>query len=623
MSITTPASPGFVSQGTQPPRVRRVTVQGWLLLAILAAAPSARAQWLNQSVNLKAGWNAVFLHVDASYRTLNASVGNDPANPIQEIWRWNPPPLAQFTTDPASPATAADWSPWVRTNSASALQRLTGDAAYLVRVDPTIASYTWDIKGRPVPPRHDWSVSGLNLVGFPTVAGTPPTFASFFTNSTELQSAPPEVYRYVGGDLGPSNPVRLASPLFPTENVERGQAYWIRSGTTFSRYFGPFEVITSDARGIDFGESQGSTTIRLRNLTAAPLNVRLVLQASAAAPANQPAVAGEPPLLIRGALDPLTYTYGYTNLPISSARVWNLAPRQQPGAETEIVLGLNRSAITQPPGTLLAGILRFTDASGHTMIHVPVSATVASSAGLWVGDATVTQVAHALRTYQRDAAQQPVTGTNGNYVVTGTDTSLGPVSQPYALRLIVHNPTNSLGASLLQRVYFGLDQATNPVASRGESALHPSFLGQARRISAAHLPWSASNVTWTFNGKLGQPATLTTTVEVAFDDQASNPFLHTYHPDHDNRSATFDTMLPQGQESYRVERQITLGVQPPADHFASLVNAGSTLGGDYTEIMTFKGLARSGGSNDTRQIQVRGTFQLQRILDLPALTLAP
>ena len=34
---------------------------------------------------------------------------------------------------------------------------------------------------------------------------------------------------------------------------------------------------------------------------------------------------------------------------------------------------------------------------------------------------------------------------------------------------------------------------------------------------------------------------MATTVTLSYNDQASNPFLHTYHPDHDNLDATFST----------------------------------------------------------------------------------
>jgi hypothetical protein len=47
-----------------------------------------QAQWITQSLDLKAGWNAVYLHVDASHETLDTLVGADQANPIQEIWMW-------------------------------------------------------------------------------------------------------------------------------------------------------------------------------------------------------------------------------------------------------------------------------------------------------------------------------------------------------------------------------------------------------------------------------------------------------------------------------------------------------------------------------------------------------
>lgn len=603
-----------------------VRVRAWYAFAIAAAygfAPAGRAQWLNQSVDLQPGWNAVFLHVDTSHRTLNAAVAGDPTNPIQEVWRWNPPPLAQFTVNPAQPTPVAEWTAWNRTNAASALQRLTGDTAYLVRVASNVVSYSWDLKGRPVPPRHSWSVSGLNLVGFPTVVANPPTFSAFLAHAPELQSVTPEIYRYLGGDLDANNPALLVSPLFPATTVQRGQAFWMRSGTVFNRFFGPFEVQLATAAGIDFGESQGQTSFRLKNLTASNLTVRLVLQASALPPPNQPNLEGEPPLLIRTSINQATLTYGYTPLPTGTPQTWRLEPRNQPGAEVEVVLGVNRAAMTNAPGALLAGVLRFTDSLGHTLIHVPVSATAPSQAGLWVGDASVQQVAHYLKTYQKDATGQTVLTTNGNYAVAGVDTSFGAVPRPYPLRLIVHSPTNGTTASLLQRVYYGLDPLTNSVVALGESALHPGFLKNARRITAPHLPWTSNNTSWALSGKLGQQTNFTVTVAVPYDDQAANPFLHTYHPDHDNRTATFDALQPQGVESYQIERAITLAVRPPADDFASLVTAGTSLQGEYREVLTLRGLARAGGTNDTRQLQVRGDFRLQRVSDIPVLTLAP
>lgn len=287
------------------------------------------------------------------------------------------------------------------------------------------------------------------------------------------------------------------------------------------------------------------------------------------------------------------------------------------------MLGVNRSAMTQAAGTLLAGLLRFTDSVGHYQIHVPVSATTASRAGLWVGEASVDRVAQFLKIYERQPGAPPAVAADGSYVVSGVDTSLTAVPRPYPLRLIVHNPATGTAATLLQRVYHGLDRATNTVAASGESALHPGFLGAARRISAPHLPWTASNAVWSMSGKLGVQSNLSVTVSVPYDDQASNPFLHTYHPDHDNRTTTFDALQPQGVESYRIERAITLVVQPPANDFDSLVNAADTFQGEYRETLSLMGMARPGGTNDTRRVEARGHFRLQRVSHVPELTLAP
>lgn len=591
-------------------------------LLLFVGARSGHAQWLTQSIDLKAGWNAVFLHVDASHDTLNALVAGDIANPIIEVWRWNPPSVAQFTESPAQPTATPEWSSWVRSNPGSALQRLTGDTAYLVRVGTNVVTYNWSLKGKPVAPRHDWTISGLNLIGFPTVVTNPPKFNAFLAQAPELQSATPEIYFYNGGDLSSNNPVLLASPLFGFTSVKRGQAFWMRSGTVFNRYFGPFEVVNAGNNGIDFQVSSSSATLRLRNLSSTNLTVTLRLAASETPPAGQSNIAGVPPLLLRGSLNFTNLTYDYTNLPAGSPRTWTLAPRNLPGSEVEVVLGLNRSAIADPPGSLLAGVLAFTDSLGHTAVQLPVSAIVASSAGLWVGDASVNQVAHYLKSYQRGPDTAPVASSNGNYLVTGVDTSLGAVPTAYPLRLIVHNPTNG-NAVLLQRVYYGFDPGTNVVVANGEGALHPAYLKNARRITATHLPWTSNNAVWALSGRLGQVSNLTANVTVAYDDQASNPFLHTYHPDHDNLNATFNAVLPQGAESYRIERAITLLVQPPANDFSSLVAAASTFNGEYREIVTLKGLARAGGTNDTRQFEVRGAFTLKRVTDVPTLTLAP
>jgi hypothetical protein len=145
-------------------------------------------------------------------------------------------------------------------------------------------------------------------------------------------------------------------------------------------------------------------------------------------------------------------------------------------------------------------------------------------------------------------------------------------------------------------------------------------LNTARRITATSLPWTAANVPWAFNAPLTAGSVLTTTVTDAYDDQAANPFLHTYHPDHNNLTPiTNPTVppheLPQGSQSYGISRQITLNIQPNTANFISLTTANSSLSGTYSEVITLTGV---GGF--PRTFTIAGTFSLLSISAISILT---
>ncbi len=587
------------------------------VVGLLAAALPAPAQWVTQSISLKSGWNAVYLHVDPSYDTLDNQIAADASDPILEVWLWAPPASTlQFVQSPQQPVEGEQWRSWNRnTPAAATLHRLVANAAYLVR---SATNYTWTIKGKPLPPAYQWTTTGLNFLGFPTVPSLPPTFDSFLSKVPELyQSA--EIYQYPGGELGTGNPARLYA--LRTTKVNRGQAYWIRSGTFYNRYFAPFEVVLSGSSGVDYGDNLTVFNFRLRNLTSTNLTVNLGLLASETPPTGQSNIVGTPSLLVRGAINTTNLTYSYSNLTAGGAYNWTLSAQGLSGSEVEVVLGLNRTALSGSVGDLFAGVLRLTDALGYARVDLPVSAQVASRAGLWVGEASLSQVGQYLKSYRRDGHSNPVADTNGQYVVSGINTNLGVVPRSFPLRLIVHNPEAGAGpAVLLKRVFVGVDAWTNPVVALAESSLHPNLLKQARRISAAHLPWTETNQCWAFDGALGQATNLTTTVTLDYADRASNPFLHAYHPDHDNLDTAFRNQMPQGAESYTVQRQITLTVTPPASDAAAFSGSGQTLSGAYAETITVLGLARAGGAYDQRVFEARGSFSLNRISTVPTLT---
>lgn len=583
-------------------------------VAVLWLTLPAHSQWVTQSVHLKAGWNAVYLHVDASYETLDTLVGGDAANPIEEVWLWKPAlTTAQFVQSPQLPVnTGSQWANWVRTlGPSSALHRLVGNAAYLVRVAASSPTYTWNLMGKPVPFNFQWTSTGLNFVGFPTPAQNPPTFEALLTPAPAIQSAA-EIYYYLGGDLSASNPTRLLSPRFFSAN--RGEAFWMRSGTTFNRYFGPFEIGLGNPGGIAFRDRVSQARLRLRNLTSTNLTVSMRLLTSETPPAGQTAIVDSPPLLLRGELNTTNLTHGFTTIVAGTqTNQFDLAPAGKIGSEVEVVIGLNRSAMSAPVGSQFAGILRFTDSLGLSERDVPVSAHVASNAGLWIGEASVTQVRAFLKSFQKGPNGNPVLDSNNSYIISGVDTNMGPVPRPFPLRLILH--TDNTNTHLLQRIYYGVNPATNLVNATREQLLDPKHLDTSRRITAVHLPFTPTNTIWKFSGELQRGTNLTTTISLAHDDHASNPFLHTYHPDHDNLDTGFNQPLATGFESYRVERVITLHFTPPASNFVSITRSGMTYSGVYNETLTL-----GGKGSGSRSFDSQGFFSLHRINSLPKLT---
>jgi len=369
---------------------------------------------------------------------------------------------------------------------------------------------------------------------------------------------------------------------------------------------------------IKFGEIQRTVGIRMNNLTASPLEIRLAFLASEATPAGQPAIAGPIPLLIRGTRNIETGSYAYTRLNAATPATWTLAPAGKEGSGIEVVLGVDRSQPGFNSGDLLAGILRFTDGGGQTRMDVAVSSIVGNTTGLWVGQAAVNQVGQYLKKYASDPANAPVLDADGKYKVTSVDTSMTGVPTTYPLRLIVHNPASG-PARLFQRLFTGHDSQTNPVVSAKEANLNRNLLKDARRISAVHLPFSEANEGWAFNGPVVPGATAKATVTTAHDDGGTNPFVHQYHPDHDNLDPTFKAQVPRGMESYGIRREITLRVLPPSTNVFSLGNS-RTMRGWYKETIRLVGLARGGGTNDTRDFMVSGPFTLTRISEVGALT---
>ena len=131
---------GFIPGASFAPRNFPGRITLCLLgLILMFGCYSVRAQWLTQSIIIKPGWTAVYLNVDASGygEDIDQLVGNDPANPIAEIWWWRAAITpAQYVTTPEAPLSAGShWITWLRNSSATpnGLELLIPNSAYLMK----------------------------------------------------------------------------------------------------------------------------------------------------------------------------------------------------------------------------------------------------------------------------------------------------------------------------------------------------------------------------------------------------------------------------------------------------------------------------------------------------------
>lgn len=573
--------------------------KGPLLRACLASlslglATSGSAQWATESYDLKPGWSAIWMSIDASHEDINTLLAGQPD--IEEVWQWNPnSSTAIFTQSPSEPVQGdAQWFVWKRGFPIdSTITRFSGNAAYLVKLADLASPTTLQLTGIPVPPKYDWSRSGVNFLGFPMK--TPAVvndhnFERFLSFSDEL-SPGPDLYRYDGGDLGPSNPIQITAPRFTA--VERGQAYWIRSAQ-YSSYYGPLRLSISGS-GLFFGDTGSSRTFRLENVTDQVVTATVSLRASDTPPAGQPALAGAVPLLLRGTLDPQTGQFPYSDL--STPSIITLGP----GETRNLVFAVDRAAMGGTAGEVFQGILQVEDSLNVNRVDLAVQAITTSRSGLWVGAAVVSTV--------DQITTAPVVQADGTGTIDVTTTADAQAPSPFPLRLILHR-TDSGAVKLLQTVFLGTNPSGTPIVTTDEAFLDPTALKDARRLTSTTFQLDES---LPGTGDLGLAGTVNLS-SVLGHDVATNPFVHAYHPDHDNRDAQFGLPnLPAGAESYTVTRDISLTMA--ADGATIGVNdlswGSTTLGGTYVE--TVSGLR-------AQPITVKGTFVLYRVTDIPTLT---
>ncbi len=599
------------------------------LLLLLALPSPCLAQWMTQQIQLVPGWNAVFLHVQPEPRSCDKIFEK---LPVESVWKWDRRfTTVQFSTDPATLLPQdPDWLVWLPPSDSRAflnrLFELQGSQAYLIKVASNAAAFTLPIKGRVIIPRLEWFPHGLNLVGLPVNPRNPPTFSKFFEFTPEVSTSQGygnQLFRLDSAGHGQ----QIVQPA--RDRIQPGAAYWVGCARTVAH----MAAIHAGPQGgaVDFGEllTQQELSIRNPHPTAA-VTARVSLRTSESAPLTGgfPEVAGPVPLSVLISYPNYEYTTNYdgntgqrsitTNVLAGTQWEWvdfpanGLSRTLSPQEEWVIKLGVRRQDFVpyQAQGTNGAAyqsVLEITDSTESLLIWVPARASRtstlqstlgsasdahSSNEGLWVGQVTVNRV---------DAPAYT--------------TDLLPAPAPASFRLLMH--VDGYGqASLLQQVWLAWDSGlTNAPYTNGTYALYASQAGvpagatDVNRISSVGFPpipplplTSGTTNTDPFLG------VLTGTVTVGANDPV-NPFLHRYHPMHDNKNWQFQTYADP-IETRSVERSLTFRFNSATNTSADSFWGVDAVSGTYQEALS--GLR-------AQTIHVQGVFTLQRISRINSL----
>jgi hypothetical protein len=552
-----------------------------LTLVSLIFAATAQAQWQSATYTLKGGWNSIYLHGDASYDTLENLL---PAE-VLEVWRWNPNlNQVQFTTTPLIPSNGTpEWSKWVRATVGNSLVGMTGQSAYLVKCSGTTAnSYSVPIAYKPMPPNNSWVRSGANFIGFPSSsgAGSFPTFSRYFSTFPAAIAANAKIFKYIGGDLGANNPLQVFSTS--QERLDRNQAYWF-SSEVVGNFYAPVQISLSNNDGLAFGRRLSVITARVLNRSAAVMTLTITPLNSDSPPSGQELVTADVPLTRRT----FSAQGEWVENPITAAYDEVIAPN----SSVELSFGIDRSLMGEAADALYASLLRFTDSANTFDILIPATARKSSLAGLWIGEAMVTAV-----------ESKPLAD------------AVKPADRAFPLRYLIHVADDGT-SRVLSQIFMG------PMAAAphdfglclSEAGLKADAKSYAKRIVATHMPLDLALGT---SGNFAIGGDLACTISTPFDDP-TNPFVHQYHPDHDNKGGS--TPLEAGQESYNITRQVTFTFTATPPSGGSATGWGSSvIGGTYGEVVS--GLHRdSVGVGTGDGLNLSGTFELRRASELGTL----
>lgn len=231
---------------------------------VLLAPISVQAQWRTQTFDLVKGWNAIYLHVDASYTDIEDFTTG---TPIKEVWFWNPASSSlQFIDSAQTPvSTSSNWLSWDEDETDPKLKQLVGNGAYLVGD----------------------SLVSTNPLGLDVKRG-----AAYWVDANGLSNDFFGPFQLSLEDLG---------------------------GVHFGDRLSAYRIRIKNVTNADL-----TVTLQIEDSESVPTLDDLPTQT--VLPDDIISIEGTPPLLVRGEIDTTDLTYGYSELTSDSPTQWELAP---------------------------------------------------------------------------------------------------------------------------------------------------------------------------------------------------------------------------------------------------------------------------------------------------------
>ena len=573
-----------------------------LLPLLLMLSLAGHAATYEQVIELRPGWNAIHVEVDPEVSAIEQVFAGIP---VASVWRWLPDdrPLAFIRNPDEDLLTIDGWYgyfPPERPESIlTNLFTVSANQSYLVRLTGS-QPVTLRINGRPSLRNQRWRSNDFQFTGFPVDPGNEPTFGSWFSGSDAHEGQSIFELSAQGEWEEVTHP--------HTRRIRSGRAYWVftRGRSTWQ---GPMAVELEFGDRFDFGSGLARDRMTVRNRSGLGNQLRI-----------RSLVSDQPVPLSIQQIDPDTGdtfwprlpTEATIALPVDEAVIVRLGVRRADlfSSSASHILELTNgfgarqlievSAQASQPSIAFQETVPRRDSGGQLLSADP------RYAGLWLGVVSIDAVS---------MAQQ------GGVIPK-------PTGQAFPMRILLHVDAGGTTRMLKEVIQmweegtevpdpenpeFFITETPGRFVLLTDDTLIPNYSGAVLRggqpvgirMSTASYDFPGQSLELT--GAFGSNGLLNGSI-VLEPDFPTNPYLHRYHPDHDNLDAQFTNFQ---QEAYEVTREMEMffAAEDPEDFDRPEWGDGE-LAGSYTEAIS--GVHRS-------TIFVSGTFRLRRVSSVPLL----